>query len=448
MNIEDDKRDKDGIAPDDVSFYTADSRRLNTYENAERRLSQFQAPMFVSQSNPHARLYLPAFDGTGNDKFKDPLHETNVGKIDDQIQKARNPRIQSGYVPGPGTEDGWLARTRDGATGGTYEPRLEEMYMKLIRQARDWKQQDPQAVISVADMGFSRGASQAAGFARMVEERGIQDPAAVHYTRDASGLIVGVTFDKNIPPLVPPGHVAQAEMLFDPVSTGTPMDYDRRPPPSVISGLQILAEDEKRPAFKSDHIIDPGLSPDGRFLGVTVAGAHSDIGGGYHRDGLARRSENIAINYLNALSDTPFLQNVPEPTDPRLNVVHRSEQGFPFDIDPRPHVNRDLPQGYNERLVPQEVHTRFMYTPYGPVATETRSERPGVLDPSNAEYDSEWRKIRFAPPFRSAYSPSNGLFETGESDVSRVPFPPRGCIQRRSFSTDDRMPSRHVHAAG
>jgi uncharacterized protein (UPF0303 family) len=85
MSIEDDKRDRDGIAHDDVSFYAADSRRLNTYEAAERQLSQLQTPIVVSRSNPHSRLYVAAFDGTGNDRDQHPDKKTNVARLSGRL---------------------------------------------------------------------------------------------------------------------------------------------------------------------------------------------------------------------------------------------------------------------------------------------------------------------------------------------------------------------------
>jgi len=41
---------------------------------------------------------------------------------------------------------------------------------------------------------------------------------------------------------------------------------------------------------------------------------------------LGIRSTNLAVDYLNALSDQPFLQKRPEPDTPNRNVVHRSDQ--------------------------------------------------------------------------------------------------------------------------
>jgi len=346
-----DKLDKDGIRNDGVPYYEADDARLQSYVNAAEALSRFQAPVLVHAGDPHEHLYVAAFDGTGNDVLKDPQHATNVAKIRTQILDAGNDQIAVGYVPGPGTQDHYLARTLDGITGNTYDERIEKMYQLFIEKAKQWRNEDPQAEIRLADIGFSRGSEQAAGFARLVHERGIQDPAGAHYTLDRHGQITHVQYTN--PPLVPPGQVAQAVGLFDAVGTGEPVrDHDRRLPPSVISGFQIISTDERRGLFKSDRIIDPGMTPDGRFLGVEVAGVHSDVGGSYHRDGLAIRSDNLMTDYLNALSDQPFLRLQAVPDDPRLNVVHRSEDGMLiYRLGHK--IDRLSPDGYNELLVPK-----------------------------------------------------------------------------------------------
>lgn len=372
-----DKLDPDGIRNDGVSYYEADAQRLQSYVDAKTTLSQFDAPVLVHADNPHEHLFIASFDGTGNDKFKDPDHETNVAKIDDQVEglmDAGNDQVRGSYVAGPGTEDNVIERTIDGMDGHTYDARIEEQYKLFIDQAWRWKRADPDAQIRIADIGFSRGGEQAAGFARIVQERGIQDPMGAHYTFDSHHRITHVEYTR--PPLVEPGQVAQAVGLFDPVGTGDPVKHhDRRLPPSVISGLQVTAADERRSMFKSDHIIDPGVTPDGRFLGVTVAGAHSDVGGSYHRDGLAIRSENLMVDYLNGLSDKPFLQRQAEPDDPRLDVVHRSEDGMLL-YRLAPKIDRLSPDGYNELLVP-------------------RSEAKRVADPFNAEPRDELLNQQF-----------------------------------------------------
>lgn len=118
-----DRLDPDGVRNDGVPYYEADAQRLQSYVNARAVLSQFDAPVFVHADDPHERLYIASFDGTGNDKFKDPDHETNVARIDDQIKgltDAGNGQIRGGYVAGPGTEDNFVERTIDGMDGHTY----------------------------------------------------------------------------------------------------------------------------------------------------------------------------------------------------------------------------------------------------------------------------------------------------------------------------------------
>jgi hypothetical protein len=351
--------ESDGLLSDGVSYYPASVEQLASYPEASKSLGDFKAPLLFERDNSNQKIFVAAFDGTGNDADKDPAHATNVAMVRSQIlaqKNAGNDQVEVGYVPGPGTQEGFIARTTDGARGHTYDERLEQMYQQLMRQAGRWRNENPDVRISVADLGFSRGAEQAAGFARLVHERGIQDPAAAQYQRDREGNIVGApTFNPDIPPIVPPGQVPQAVALFDPVGTGVPVDEkDRRLPPSVISGVQIIAADERRGLFKSTHIIDPGLSEDGRFLGVTVAGAHSDIGGSYHRDGLAIRSGNLMTDYLNSLSDQPFLEKRAEPLEPGRNVVHRSEEGMLlYRLGSK--VDRQSEDGYIERLVPKDM---------------------------------------------------------------------------------------------
>jgi hypothetical protein len=352
------KPDADGILDDGVGHDPASSK-LHAYADDRQQLRMFQEPVLLHASNPHERLYVAALDGTGNDKFENPQHETNVGLISDQIKRLKesgNSRIGGGYVPGPGTQrDAPIAHVADGARGYTVDERAEEMYKKFIDQAWKWKREDPDAEIRLASVSFSRGGEEAALFARLVEERGIQDPSGARYTCDSHHQIKHVEYTR--PPLVPPHQVAQAVAMFDPVGTGSAMTMDRRLPPSVISGIQFVALDEHRGLFKSDRIIDPGITPDGRFAGVYVPGAHSDVGGGYHRDGLSIRTGNFVIDYLNGLSDTPFLAKSSEPDDPRLNVVHHSQEGLLlYRIAPK--INRLEPRGYNEREVSRHAMKR------------------------------------------------------------------------------------------
>jgi hypothetical protein len=69
---------------------------------------------------------------------------------------------------------------------------------------------------------------------------------------------------------------------------------------------------------------------------------------------LSIRTGNLAVDYLNGLSDTPFLAKSPEPDDPRLNVVHHSHEGLLL-YRLWPKIDRLQPGGYNEREVPRHA---------------------------------------------------------------------------------------------
>jgi hypothetical protein len=315
-----------GRHPDGVATYPATADDLASYERASRELAAFSAPILMDSDKPNDRLFVAAFDGTGNSMFRDaPENHTNVARIHQQVEDRRKQGITdigAGYVEGVGTQGG-ISGTRDLIGGRTYQARLEEMYLQFMTQADDWLKQNPDADIRVAAIGFSRGAEQAAGFTRLVEERGIWNPEGATVVRGRDGLIERI--EPTRPPLREPGSVVQAAGLFDPVGTGTPRDHDRRLAASVVSGFQITAGHERRNLFQGTRIMDPGATADGRFLNVEVAGAHSNIGGSYRLDGLSTRSGNLMVDYLNALGSEPFLEKREVRPDPARDVIHRSE---------------------------------------------------------------------------------------------------------------------------
>lgn len=173
--MEHDRMDPDGILGDGVRTDPAASR-LPIYADDRAQLVSFEEPILIHADHPHERLFMAALDGTGNDVIHDPEHATNVALIARQVEQAGNARIGFGYVPGPGTQQhGLFSPALDNMRGNTVDERAEEMYRKFINQAWKWKQEDPDADIRV--VSFSRGSEEAALFARLVEERGVQDPA-------------------------------------------------------------------------------------------------------------------------------------------------------------------------------------------------------------------------------------------------------------------------------
>ena len=317
--------------PDGVRADAATAAHLASFEQAERALERFAAPVLLDEDEPDQRLFVASFDGTGNSK-RDPAKFTNIALVDEQVRsyaRAAEDRlgyvpIHAGYVAGPGTQGG-VSGMIDAAYGGSYQARIEDMYLQFAIQAHKWLIENPGSDIRILATGFSRGAEQAAGFTRLVEERGVQDPTDAVVKRNADGLIIGQVSYPN-PPLRAPGTVVQAAALFDPVGTGAPRQNDRRLAESVVSAFQITATLDRRNLFQGTWITDPGMTLDGRFLNVGVAGAHSDIGGGYRRDGLGILSGNLGIDFINAMIRPPPLEKRALPEDPDRYVVHRSEE--------------------------------------------------------------------------------------------------------------------------
>src|SRR5690606_36100637 len=272
--------------PDGVDTYPADRHDYRSYALAEKELSQQKVPILLHAGNPHERLYIAALDGTGNSMSKDaPENWSVVAKTYSQIDALRKnsvDNIRGGYVEGTFTQNNPVTRYVDGITGYTFNRRVETAYNQFSRQAKQWIDEDPEAEIRIVGIGFSRGAEEVAALHRIIEERGIQDPVGAEYTYYKDGLIKSVEYTR--PPLVPPGETVQAALLYDPVATGV-KEHDRRLPPSVMSALQITAEDERRDQFESTNLLEPGFSEGNRFLNITVGGAHSDIGDTYTLNG-------------------------------------------------------------------------------------------------------------------------------------------------------------------
>ncbi len=296
---------------------------LQQYEAARNQLTELQVPVLLHADNPHERLYIASLDGTGNSMRKDaPEHWSAVAKIHDQVVKAKNQRIVSGYEEGIGTQDGFLPRAVDGWRAYSFDERVETAYFKLCKQAKIWIDQDPEARIRVAGVGFSRGAEEVAALDRMVEERGIRDPVGAIVHQDKYGIITSIKYSGE--QLVPPGKTLQAAMLFDPVSTNN-TEFDRRLAPSTVGAFQILSTDH-RDQFKGDQLLPHGLSEDSRFLSITVPGAHSNIGDTYTQNGLGVLNANMGVDFLNSLSDRDFLKPQAVPQDPAKYQIYHSEE--------------------------------------------------------------------------------------------------------------------------
>lgn len=242
-------------------------------------------------------------------------------------------RLGGRYIEGIGTQRNPVSRAWDGVVAHTGDEKIEEAYLALANQTLRWKQENPGAQVHLIAVGYSRGAVLVPGFARLVDTYGIADPTDLRFGRDAHGYL---TVESSIPPLVQPGQVAQAVGLFDPVATNMPRNYDARLPGSIVSGFSLLAGEEQRRWFPHQTVIDPQVSADGRFLGVTLAGGHANVGGGSRDSGLESLAFNGMVDYLNALRDAPLFGKRALPGDPALYTVYQAggaTAGFGLHLD-------------------------------------------------------------------------------------------------------------------
>lgn len=303
----------------------ATTQDLELYERMRQQQAQQPVPLLHSRRNPHEYLFFALFDGTGQDVNDPKQLPTNIGELWKQVYEPnRDPTnpIGAHYEAGIGTQKNPITRAVDGAAAYTWGDKIEEMYRALAEQVNKWQQQDPQAQIRLAEIGYSRGAVLVPGLARLVDEYGIVHPDQLKFGRDAHG---NLTVNSPRPPLIPPGQVAQAVGLFDPVATNMPENYDARLPPSVVSGFSLIARDEQRELFPHQTILDPQRSADGRFLNMPVPGGHSNVGGGNRASGLETLAFNGMADYLNALSDRPLFEHRPVPSDPAQYTIHQTQ---------------------------------------------------------------------------------------------------------------------------
>ena len=111
--------------PDGVRVDPATPADLATFAEAQRQIGRMQAPLLHDAAKPDSRLFVMAFDGTGNDMDAEPrANWTNVALLREQIDRLGRPDVRAGYVPGPGTQDAAVPRLLDSIAGYTFQARV------------------------------------------------------------------------------------------------------------------------------------------------------------------------------------------------------------------------------------------------------------------------------------------------------------------------------------
>lgn len=336
------------LTPDGIQARQATRAERELLARAQGQMLQLRAPRLLA--GPDDRLYVAAMDGTGNSLYRDALEsQTIVAHLNERIEALRHPAMAIGYVEGVGTQAGFLTSVADAARATTFKARVEEAYLLFCEQSAAWIREDPNVRIHLVGIGFSRGAEAVAALQRTIHERGIRDPVGADPSYDSDGILTRITWADR-PPLVPPGQTLQVATLIDPVASGL-RDQDRRLPPSNIGLLQFTSIHEPRDQFTATLHAPIGLSEQGRVANLLVPGVHSDAAGAYRIDGTGRIVRNMAVDYLNQVFGEPLLQKAPEPLDPRMYVVHASDQHL-YGLWPKGRYLRSGERGMHTDLAP------------------------------------------------------------------------------------------------
>lgn len=430
------------------------SEEMRVLGGLQQTLAQIPVPTLHHRDNPHEHLFFAFHDGTGQDYTKSKLGlPTTAARLYEQAQILEDDpsnRIAAGYAEGIGSQSFAPARWFDGALAMTWADGIEKLYTEFAKQAKEWIDADPEAKIRVAGAGYSRGAVQLVGFQRLVDQYGIADPHDLSFGRDAHG---NITVESKLPPLAPPGQVAQVSLLLDSVATGMPHNFDARLPGSSISRVSTLASTEQRELFWHQAINDLGIAEDGHAINIPTPGGHSNIGGGNRESGVEILVGNAATDYLNLLSDRPLFEKRPVPTELSQMTIYQAEGataawGLAMDRDGQRNIREELAnckivdpcrdsEPVNKELAGQFEYRHIQLDPVEQAqirallekvrqAEETRQQAP-VESGRNAPENPSMEPQTVTPPipthlqdFRDPEHPQHGRYQGVLREVHRM----------------------------
>ena len=299
-----------------------------------------------------AKSIILCSDGTGNRGGKG--RGTNVWRLFQALDR-RTPKSEqiSFYDDGVGTEDFKLARALGGAFGWGLSRNIRELYTFLVRNY--------EAGDRIYLFGFSRGAFTVRSLGGLINRCGVVDrkgrddkwvddrikEAYRHYRRahgkpccpaaDKFKSDFGVTVSEG-------NHDVPIKFVgvWDTVdAVGLPFDeltealdkvyrvkfHDRGPPNNVDYAYHVLSIDDERHTFHPVMWKPPsdGTTTTQVLEQVWFAGVHSNVGGGYPKDGLALISLDWMMGKLETLPNGDRLWFLP---------THRKEirdQASPYD---------------------------------------------------------------------------------------------------------------------
>ena len=226
------------------------------------------------------------FDGTSNgpdDLFTPPnslCTITNVlkshlllgGRIPNcKIKLPQQADLKTFYYQGIGTYGNWAEQTFNAAFA------IEAGHIsQILNQAlKDFHTHYTGQIQHIVLIGFSRGAALARRFASLITPL-LGKPIIIEAIMDTVASIGIPSLDKQQRP--------NAEVVFE---------HGHTLPEAVYKALHLVALDEQRIAFRPTLI-----NQDPRALELWLPGVHSDIGGGYRKDGLGDLALHILTQWI------------------------------------------------------------------------------------------------------------------------------------------------------
>jgi uncharacterized protein (DUF2235 family) len=168
------------LSKEKVSYHLPSEKDWELYEKSKKSFNSFKIPKIFDEKNKHDYLFIALADGTEND-LKNPDTYTNIAKLEKELERINNNKISFYYKDGVGTYEGegnLVDKTKaklDATFSFTHKQRVVEIYEEFSKQVNIWKSKDPQANISIIEVGFSRGAGVISLLNQMIHERGIKD---------------------------------------------------------------------------------------------------------------------------------------------------------------------------------------------------------------------------------------------------------------------------------
>ena len=178
---------------------------------------------------------------------------------------------RSFYYAGIGTYGSWLEQKLNAA----FAIEAGHVANILNRAINDFKKHYNQSIRHIVLIGFSRGAALARRFAALITPH-VDRPIIIEAVIDTVASI-------GLPNL----DIAQRP------STEVVFEHGNTLPEGVHRALHLVALDEQRLAFRPTLI-----NQDGRALEIWLSGVHSDIGGGYRKDGIGDIVLRLLINWI------------------------------------------------------------------------------------------------------------------------------------------------------